>query len=66
MLISYAESRQMDEFCNLLLQIQKLGTPVMDGLCKFFLVMVERVDRLPLTLEVFRDFKINKMQNKTK
>lgn len=58
LLISYAESREMDEFCNLLMQMQKLGSPVMDGLCKFFSVMVERVDRLPLTLEVFRDLKI--------
>ncbi|XP_021774388.1 pentatricopeptide repeat-containing protein At4g20740-like [Chenopodium quinoa] len=57
MLISYAESRKMDDYCKLLVQMQKLGSPVIDGLSGFFSLMVEMDERLPCTLEVFKDLK---------
>lgn len=58
MLVSYAESRAMGDFCDLLMQMQKLGSPVVDGLSSFFSLMVEKEERLPLTLEVFDELKI--------
>lgn len=57
MLVSYAESKEMDDFCNLLVQMQKLGSPVIEGLSEFFSQMVEREERLPCTLEVFKYLK---------
>ncbi|KMT17191.1 hypothetical protein BVRB_2g040990 [Beta vulgaris subsp. vulgaris] len=57
MLVSYAESREMDDFFNLLVRMQKLGSYVIDGLSKFFSLMVEREERLRCTLEVFGDLK---------
>ncbi|KAK9682481.1 hypothetical protein RND81_10G076900 [Saponaria officinalis] len=58
MLESYAESREMDMFRSLLSEMNKLGAPILDGLSLFFSLMVEREDRLPLTLMVFEDLKI--------
>lgn len=57
MLVSYAESRKMDDFCNLLVQMQNIGSPIIDGLSRFFSLMVEREERMPCTLEVFEDLK---------
>ncbi|KAL9233800.1 hypothetical protein vseg_008749 [Gypsophila vaccaria] len=58
MLESYAESREMDRFRCLLLEMDKVGADVLDGLSLFFSSMVEREDNLPLTLMVFEDLKI--------
>ncbi|KAL2898408.1 hypothetical protein RDABS01_040190 [Bienertia sinuspersici] len=57
MLVCYAESREMDNFCNLLVKMKKLGSPVIDGLSEFFSTMIQKEERLPCTVEVFEDLK---------
>ncbi|PON74362.1 Tetratricopeptide-like helical domain containing protein [Parasponia andersonii] len=57
-LVSYAETRKMDDFCELLVQMQKLGVSVMDDLSKFFSFMVGKEDRVKMALEVFDDLKV--------
>lgn len=53
MLVSYAESKNMDDFCKLLGEVQKLGFNVIGNLCRFFSNMVEKEDRVMTALEVF-------------
>lgn len=58
MLVSYAESRNMDGFCKLLVELQKLGFNVIDDLCRFFSFMVEKEDRVLIAVEVFDYIKL--------
>ncbi|KAE9584842.1 hypothetical protein Lal_00024239 [Lupinus albus] len=51
LLLSYAEAKEMEEFCKLLKQMQKLGFPVIDDLSKFFSHLVEKKGAM-LALEV--------------
>ncbi|KAL2926216.1 hypothetical protein RDABS01_019362 [Bienertia sinuspersici] len=51
MLVCYAESGEMDNFCNLLVKMKKLGSPVIDGLSEFFSTMIQKEERLPCTVE---------------
>ncbi|XP_062115610.1 pentatricopeptide repeat-containing protein At4g20740 [Humulus lupulus] len=57
-LVSYAEMRKMDEFSELLEQMQKLGSSVMDDLAKFFYFMVGKEDGVTMAMEVFEDLKV--------
>ncbi|GMH17061.1 hypothetical protein Nepgr_018902 [Nepenthes gracilis] len=56
-LISYAESRKVDDFCSLLVQMEKLGLPIIDDLSRFFSCLVEK-ERLMVGLSIFADLKI--------
>lgn len=58
MLVSYAESNNMDGFCKLLGEVQKLGSNVIDDLCRFFSYMVEKEDRVMTAVEVFDYLKL--------
>ncbi|KAF4347687.1 pentatricopeptide repeat-containing protein At4g20740 [Cannabis sativa] len=57
-LVSYAEMKKMDEFCELLVQMKKLGSSVMDDLTKFFYFIVGKEDGVKMAMEVFEDLKI--------
>ena len=57
-LVSYAEMRKMDDFCELLVQRQKLGGSVMDDLSKFFSFMVGKKDGVKMAQEVFEEIKV--------
>ncbi|XP_057976788.1 pentatricopeptide repeat-containing protein At4g20740 [Malania oleifera] len=57
MLVSYSELQRMDDFCKLLVQLQKLGFPVIDDLSKFFSFMVGKEDRIITSLNVFKELK---------
>ncbi|CAN0863578.1 Pentatricopeptide repeat-containing protein At4g20740 [Linum grandiflorum] len=57
MLVAFAEMKKMDDFCTLLLQMERLGFPVLDDLSKFLSFMVEKEERTMVALEVFRDLK---------
>ncbi|XP_024028046.1 pentatricopeptide repeat-containing protein At4g20740 isoform X2 [Morus notabilis] len=57
-LLCYAEMRKIDEFCDLLVQMQKLGISVVDDLTKFFSFVVRKGDGLKMALEVFEDLKV--------
>ncbi|KAL8119366.1 pentatricopeptide repeat-containing protein At4g20740 [Apium graveolens] len=58
MLVSYAESRNMDDFCKLVGEVQKLGFNIIDDLCRFFSYMVEKEDRVMTAVEVFDYIKL--------
>ncbi|KAL5543653.1 hypothetical protein UlMin_007437 [Ulmus minor] len=57
-LASYAEAGKMDDFCELLLQMKKLGFSVIDDLSKFFSFLVEKGEGAKIALEVFKDLKV--------
>nr|AYM00582.1 pentatricopeptide repeat protein [Salvia miltiorrhiza] len=59
-LVSYAESKRMKEFCKLLEQMQKLGLSVTEDLARFFSGLVEREDGVVVALEVFEHLKTKK------
>ncbi|KAL5543648.1 hypothetical protein UlMin_007432 [Ulmus minor] len=57
-LVSYAEAGKMDDFCELLVQMKKLGFSVIDDLSKFFSFVVEKGEGAKIALEVFKDLKV--------
>ncbi|CAL8114391.1 unnamed protein product [Prunus armeniaca] len=57
-LVSYAEMRRMDNFCDMLAEMEKFDFPVIDDLSKFFSFMVGKEDGVPLALEVFGELKV--------
>ncbi|GAB2295256.1 hypothetical protein Dimus_029450 [Dionaea muscipula] len=57
MLVYYADLRKVDEFCCLLVQMQRLGSSIMDDLPKLFSYMVEN-ERLKVAIELFSDLKV--------
>nr|GLL32143.1 pentatricopeptide repeat-containing protein At4g20740 [Ipomoea trifida] len=57
-LISYAESKRMDDFISLLEQMQKLGFCIRDDLSKFFSVMVKKDNDIMLAWELFEELKL--------
>ena len=57
-LVSYAELRRMDKFCELLVQMEKCGCPVIDHLSKFFSILAEKEDGVMTALEVFEELKV--------
>ncbi|KAE9445833.1 hypothetical protein C3L33_22256, partial [Rhododendron williamsianum] len=57
-LVSYAELKRMDDFCNLLLQMQNLGFHIFDDLSRFFLFVVTKDEKLTMPLEVFEYLKV--------
>lgn len=57
-LVSYAELKRMDDFCNLLLQMQTLGFHIFDDLSRFFLFVVTKDEKLTMPLEVFEYLKV--------
>ncbi|XP_041994971.1 pentatricopeptide repeat-containing protein At4g20740-like [Salvia splendens] len=59
-LVSYAESKRLKEFCEFLEQMQKLGLFFTEYLVKFFSGLVERVDGVVVALEVFEYLKMQK------
>ncbi|KAJ8900156.1 hypothetical protein K2173_024796 [Erythroxylum novogranatense] len=58
MLLSYAEMTRMDDFGKLLVQMEKLGFSVIDGISKFFSFVVIEEERTMMALEVFEDLKL--------
>ncbi|XP_059649164.1 pentatricopeptide repeat-containing protein At4g20740 [Cornus florida] len=58
MLVCYAELRRMDDFCNLLLQMQNLGFSVIYDLSRFFSLMVGKEGRTMMALEIFETLKV--------
>ncbi|KAK6115383.1 hypothetical protein DH2020_007652 [Rehmannia glutinosa] len=56
-LVCYAESKRMKEFCKLLEQMQKFGFSVSDDLLKFFSGMLEKNNGVVMALEVFECLK---------
>nr|GMC87792.1 pentatricopeptide repeat-containing protein At4g20740 [Ipomoea batatas] len=57
-LLSYAESKRMDDFISLLEQMQKLGFCIRDDLSKFFSVMVKKDNDIMLAWELFEELKL--------
>nr|GMD19710.1 pentatricopeptide repeat-containing protein At4g20740 [Ipomoea batatas] len=57
-LLSYAESKRMDDFIGLLEQMQKLGFCIRDNLSKFFSVMVKKDNDIMLAWELFEELKL--------
>lgn len=57
-LMCYAEMKRMDEFCELLVQMHKLGIFVTDDLAKFFFFVVRKVKGVKMAMEVFEDLKV--------
>ncbi|KAA8519147.1 hypothetical protein F0562_013379 [Nyssa sinensis] len=58
MLVSYAELKRMDDFCKLLVQMRSLDFSVTEDLSKFFLLLVEKEDKITTALEVFENLKV--------
>ncbi|KAJ4975938.1 hypothetical protein NE237_001044 [Protea cynaroides] len=56
-LVSFAEQSRMNDFCILLEQMQKLGSPVIHDLSKFFSFLVEKGGRELTALQVFKELK---------
>ncbi|KAM7260519.1 hypothetical protein ACFE04_011192 [Oxalis oulophora] len=56
-LVCYAETREMNDFCKLLEHMGKLGFSVIDELSKFFTSFLEKNERINIALEVFEDLK---------
>lgn len=56
-LLAYANMRKMDDFCELLVLMQKLGSSVIDDLSKFFAFVIEK-EGAKMGLEVFEDLKV--------
>ncbi|GAA0147341.1 hypothetical protein LIER_07065 [Lithospermum erythrorhizon] len=57
-LVSYAESKRMDDFCRLLEQMQKLGLFAPDDLSKFLSYMVRNNERVLMALAVFEELRM--------
>ncbi|KAJ0039135.1 hypothetical protein Pint_23853 [Pistacia integerrima] len=57
LLVCYAEMGRMDDFCKLLMQMEKLRFCVVDDLEKFFEFMVGKEERIKMALEVFEELK---------
>ncbi|KAL7204595.1 hypothetical protein ACSBR2_017633 [Camellia fascicularis] len=58
MMLSYVELKRMDDFCNLLLQLQNLGFEIIDYLSRFFSFMVRKEARIMMALKLFEDLKV--------
>lgn len=56
-LVSYAESKKMDDFCKLLMEMQNLGFNVIDDLSRCFSFMVGKESRIMIAVEIFEDLK---------
>lgn len=57
LLLCYVELKRMDEFHNLLLQMQDLAFCIVDNLPKFFSFMLQKEERVMAALEVFEYLK---------
>ncbi|XP_031100622.1 pentatricopeptide repeat-containing protein At4g20740 [Ipomoea triloba] len=57
-LLSYAESKRIDDFISLLEQMQKLGFCIRDDLSKFFCFMVKKDNGIMLAWELFEELKL--------
>ncbi|XP_020533891.1 pentatricopeptide repeat-containing protein At4g20740 [Jatropha curcas] len=57
MLVFYSETKRMNDFCNLLVQMDKLGFSLIDDISKFFSFLVGE-ERTMMALEVFEDLKL--------
>ncbi|GAB2217576.1 hypothetical protein Drorol1_Dr00000775 [Drosera rotundifolia] len=57
MLVYYADSIKIDDFCSLLVQMQKLGSSITDDLPKLFSYMIES-ERLGAAMKLFSDPKV--------
>ncbi|XP_019165070.1 PREDICTED: pentatricopeptide repeat-containing protein At4g20740 [Ipomoea nil] len=57
-LLSYAESKRMDDFISLLEQMQKLGFRIRDNLSEFFSIMVKKDNGIMLAWELFEELKL--------
>lgn len=56
-LLCFVELKRIDDFHNLLMQMQDLGFSIIDNLPKFFSFMLEKRERVNMALEVFEYFK---------
>ncbi|XP_043718837.1 pentatricopeptide repeat-containing protein At4g20740-like [Telopea speciosissima] len=52
-LVAFAEQTRMNDFCKLLEQMKKLGSPVIHDLPKFFSFLIEKGNRELTALQVF-------------
>ena len=55
MLVSYAEMKRMDDFCWLLIQMDRLGFSIMDDIFKLFSFLLGQKETFTIALKVFEN-----------